>query len=238
MSENTLAERSQPFLAETERWLSNLPEISMAQAAPHPERAAVVSIDVTNGFCYTGPLSSPRVAGIVQPVRDLFLTAWDHGIRQIVLTQDTHDPQAVEFHEWPPHCVRGTIEAEAVPEIKSLPFFDQILVLPKNSINPGFNTGLEAWLEQHPELDTFIAVGDCTDLCTYQLAMYFRVRANARQQQGVRVIVPANAVDTYDMPVETARAVGALPHPADLMHALFLYHMALNGVEVVRRIGR
>jgi hypothetical protein len=27
-----------------------------------------------------------------------------------------------------------------------------------------------------------------------------------------------------------------MPHPGDLMHAFFLYHMALNGVEVVRTL--
>jgi hypothetical protein len=39
-------------------------------------------------------------------------------------------------------------------------------------------------------------------------------------------------VDTYDMSVSTATQIGANPHGADLLHAVFLYHMALNGVEV------
>ena len=52
----------------------------------------------------------------------------------------------------------------------------------------------------------------------------------------MRVIVPENAVQTYDMPVETASAIGALPHHGDFMHLVFLYHMRLNGVEVVREI--
>ena len=235
MAEPLLAERSKPFLDELERWMERLPSLEIAAALPHPEHSALISVDVINGFCYEGPLSSPRVAGIVAPIQKLFLAAWDRGARRIVLVQDTHEPDAVEFNQWPPHCVRGTRESETVQELKDLPFYPSILTLEKNSIHSGLNTGLEAWLAENPDLDTFVVVGDCTDLCTYQLAMFLRLRANA-QQLRQRVIVPANAVDTYDLPVETARSVGALPHAGDTLHAIFLYHMALNGVEVVREI--
>ncbi|TLN06389.1 isochorismatase family protein, partial [bacterium] len=108
-------------------------------------------------------------------------------------------------------------------------------IIEKNSIQAGLNTGLGAWLEDHPEINTFIVVGDCTDLCVYQLAMHLRLDANARQLQR-RIVIPANCVDTYDLPVETARAAGILPHPADFLHATSLYHLALNGVEVVGKI--
>ena len=73
-------------------------------------------------------------------------------------------------------------------------------------------------------------------MCTYQLAMHLRLRANALQRRGVRVIVPEDCVDTYDLTVDAARSIGALPHDADLLHRIFLYHLALNGVEVVKRI--
>jgi hypothetical protein len=43
-------------------------------------------------------------------------------------------------------------------------------------------------------------------------------------------------VDTWDTPVEKARELGIMPHDAELLHAVFLYHMALNAVRVVRRI--
>ena len=235
MPEKSLAERSKPFLDELESWVENLPVMEIAQALPHPEHSAVISIDVINAFCCEGPLSGARVAAIVAPIRDLFQAAWDRGVRRIVLIQESHEPDAVEFHQWPPHGVRGTSEAEAVREIKDLTFYPSMLTFEKNSLHPALNTGLEAWLAENPDLDTFIAVGDCTDLCTYQLAMYLRLRANANQLDQ-RVIVPANAVDTYDLPVETAKSIGVLPHPGDTMHAIFLYHMALNGVEVVKEI--
>ena len=83
---------------------------------------------------------------------------------------------------------------------------------------------------------TYIVVGDCTDLCVYQLAMHLRLRHNARNVPDIDVVVPANAVDTYDLSPEAAREIGAMPHPGDFFHHVFLYHMALNGIRVVREL--
>ncbi len=224
------------FLPYLHHWVNSLPSLPLANALPAPERAAILSVDVIQGFCVSGPLASPRVARIVTPIVQLLQSAHAAGLKHILLTQDTHEPDAVEFASFPPHCVRGTAEAEPVAEIQALPFFHEMVILPKNSIASGLNTGLSDWLDAHPEVDTFIVVGDCTDLCTYQLAMHLRLDANARQIQR-RVIVPADCVETYDLPVDTARQIGALPHPADLLHAVFLYHMALNGMEVVQSIA-
>jgi hypothetical protein len=52
----------------------------------------------------------------------------------------------------------------------------------------------------------------------------------------MRVIVPANAVQTFDTPIETAQQLGILPHNGDVLHLQFLYHMRYNGIEVVREI--
>lgn len=230
-----LEAQSAPFLRYLERWLAQLPVVNLKDIAPEPRQAAIVSVDVINGFCISGPLASERVGRIVEPIAALFQRAWDYGIRHILLTQDSHEPDAVEFSAWPPHCIRGTAEAEPVDAFKRLPFFNQMLILEKNSISSGLNTGLNDWLAQHPEVNTFIVVGDCTDLCTYQLAMHLRLDANARQLQR-RVIVPVDGVETYDRPVEVAEKEGSFPHPGDLLHAIFLYHMALNGIEVVEKI--
>jgi len=235
MSENRLSSQSQPFIDYLDEWLASLAELSLDQAIVNPDLTAIVSVDMVKGFCNFGPLASPRVANIVNPIVSLFTAAWSGGMHQILFIHEDHEPDAVEFDAWPPHCIRGTAEAEPVEEISSLPFFDQMVDLPKNSISSALNTGLDDWLTGHARVNTFIVVGDCTDLCTYQLAMHLRLDANARQLQR-RVIVPADCVDTYDYPVEAARAQGGMPHPGELTHAFFLYHMALNGVEIVKCI--
>lgn len=224
------------FLSYLDQWMEDLPVLHLSELAEYPEKVAIISVDVTKGFCNQGALFSPRVAEIVKPIVELMKNAWDKNIRHIILSQDSHEPQAVEFSSWPPHCIRGTQEAETVEEIKQLPFFERILVLEKNSIASGLNNDLQQWVLDHPEVDKYIVVGDCSDLCTYQLAMYLRLDANERQVQR-EVILPENCVQTYDMPVETALNIGAFPHPGDLIHSLFLNHMALNGVKVVKKIN-
>jgi nicotinamidase-related amidase len=99
-------------------------------------------------------------------------------------------------------------------------------VIEKNSLNPAIGTIFDAWLAEHDHLRTAIIVGNCTDLCVYQLAMHVRLRANALNLDGQQVIVPADCVTTFDTPT----------HPADFFHPVFLYHMASNGIRIVRSL--
>ena len=217
-------------------WYEELQPRPLAEVIADPASAAIFSSDMVVGFCNRGPLASERVGALAEPVADLFERAHALGVRHFVLTQDTHHAETPEFEAWPVHCVRGTEEAETVPALRALPFANLFTVIEKNSLHPGVETAFDAWLDAHPALRTAIVVGDCTDLCVYQLAMHLRVRHNARNVSGVSVIVPANAVDTYDLPVEAATATGAFPHPGEFFHQVFLYHMALNGVQVVRAL--
>lgn len=232
---SSLVQTSQTFIEYLDQWMHSLPEISLEQVVAEPAKIALISVDLINGFCNEGTLSSPRVKEIVNPAVRLMNAVWKSGVRQILLAQDTHDPDAEEFNAYAPHCIRGTREAEAVDEIKSLPFYSQITTIEKNSIHSVLNTELAAWLKMHKDLTTFMIVGDCTDLCVYQLAMHLRLEANTLNIHR-RVIIPADCVQTYDLPVGLARQVNATPHDGNLLHALFLYHMTLNGIEIVRSI--
>jgi len=231
-----LGERSRPFLEDLADWHARLPALDLAVEIKQPQRAAVISEDLVKGFCTVGPLSSPRVQAIVAPAVQLFERAHALGIPHFLLAQDTHEPDAIEFGSFAPHCVRNSEESETVPELAALPFANQFILVPKNSIDSGLVPAYNSWLAQHADVRTFIVVGDCTDLCVYQTAMGLRVRANARQERDVRVIIPADCVDTYDLPVDVARTLGTLPHPGDLLHLIFLYHMALNGIEIVATV--
>jgi nicotinamidase-related amidase len=238
LTAEALIEQNHAFLAWLVEWEQGLPALRWADLMTQipPERIGVFCVDMNNGFCHAGNLASPRVHALIPAVRRLFEEAYRGGVRQFVLPQDTHRQDALEFHDFPLHCVAGTTEAETIPELQELPFADQFHVLPKNSLSASHETGLDSWLDAHPDLGAALICGNCTDLCVHQLTMHLRLRSNARHQP-LRVIVPANAVQTYDLSVETARAVGALPHPGDFLHLLFLYHLRLNGVEVVSEIA-
>ncbi len=216
-------------------WYRELRPQPIAALVADPATVAVFSSDMIVGFCDRGSLASARVDALTEPVVDLFRRAHALGVPHFVLLQDTHHPETPEFGAWPVHCLRGTEEAETVPELKGLPFSDRFVVIEKNSLNPAIGTGFDRWLDEHPELRTAIVVGDCTDLCTYQLAMHLRLRANAGNVPGFEVVVPANAVDTYDVPPDSPPG-GPMPHPGDFFHQVFLYHLALNGIRVVREL--
>jgi len=233
---NKLMDSSSDYLNYLDDWLASLKPIKFQEITAKPMDVALLGVDITEGFCSEGPLASPRVNGIVSPIKTLLEKSWGAGVRQVFLINDNHEPDAVEFQNYPPHCMRGSKESQPVKEIKSLPFFNELRIIPKNSLSVNLNTALPELLKNSPGLENFLVVGDCTDLCTYQLAMYLRLDANSRQIRNRRVIVPVDCVDTYDISVEAGMKSGSLPHPADLLHALFLNHMLLNGIEVVSGI--
>lgn len=205
------------------------------------DRIYLVIVDVLKGFCEVGPLASPRVRELVEPVTDLAQTLQEQGLpaENIIFLNDDHPAGATEFAAFAPHCIAGTVEAEVVDELKPVAETPGVQRYRKNATNGLFGVNDAAvrfcdWLEQTfaKGPSCFIVVGDCTDLCIYQNAVGIRLLANQVNAQ-TQVIVPISHVRTYDLPVETAEQIGALAHPADLLESISLYHMKLNGVQLV-----
>lgn len=240
VGEITRTAGSAAFLDWLDEWYALLPVASLRRDAAVPaggaDRVAIMVVDLLVGFCSEGPLASPRVGALGPKAARFLAQAREAGVRHLLMARDAHPPDSPEFRAFPPHCIRGTREAEPIPELTALPFFNEAVSLPKGALNVGLGRELAAWQEAHPEVCCWIVIGDCTDLCVYHAAMHLRMQANA-QGRDVSIFVPAGLVDTYDLPVDAARRIGALPHDGDLMHRLFLYHMALNGISVAREIG-
>ncbi len=230
-----LTTESKEFLSWLGDWYSKLAPMALGDVVVDPARTAVASVDLINGFAYQGNLSSPRVAALVPAVVELFTRAHARGVRNFILVQECHSANAEEFKSFAPHGVCGTAEALTIPELAKLPFADEFVTVHKNSLHTITGTTFETWIDAHPEVDTYIVAGDCTDLCTYDMAMDLKLRANAVDQPR-RVIVAENLVNTYDLPVPLAKQLGALPHDGNFLHVLFLYMMALNSIEIIREI--
>jgi nicotinamidase-related amidase len=214
------------------------------RSAGRVERLYLIVVDVLKGFCETGPLASRRVAEMVKPVARLVQDCLEEGMPagNLVFLNDAHTPYAAEFGAFPPHCIRGSEEAEVMEPLSSFTELHGVQVFHKNATNGMFGENGQGlrffeWLEGvfSGGPATFIVVGDCTDLCIYQNAMGIRLYANERNAE-IEVIVPASHVRTYDLPVEEARAIGALAHDADLLERVFLYHMQLNGIRILRSL--
>jgi nicotinamidase-related amidase len=223
------------FLNHINSWELQLPILDSKKVFRDPRKTALLSVDMINGFCREGSLASSRIEAVIPAITGLMRKGWDLGMRDILLLQDCHTPEAKEFGAYAPHAICGSSEADTVDEIKALPFFKRITLFTKNSVDSSQNTGLSAWLDDHDQISTFVVVGNCTDICVYQMANFLRAHANAYGKDW-HVIVPEDCVQTYDLPIAAALAAGATPHEGDFLHKVFLYHMALNGVEVVKRI--
>jgi nicotinamidase-related amidase len=196
-----------------------------------PEHCALVVVDLLEGFCREGPLASDPVKELIEPIRSLLVTAHRAGVSKFYFPSDCHSADSPEFDSFPPHCLEGTKQSEIVSELTALEFSESFVRVNKGSISSLIGTDLPQQLSVQG-VRTIICVGDCTDLCLYHLAVGLRFWANAHGDVW-RIVVPQDLVATYDMSVATALEVGALPHPADFLSDVFLYHMELNGVEVV-----
>ncbi|OYD07700.1 isochorismatase family protein [Paludifilum halophilum] len=221
----------------------SLPEV--IEEAGGVDRVHLVLVDILRGFCAEGPLASARVNEVVQPVRGLADQLLEHGMpdQNLIFLQDSHQEKDPEFNAFPPHCVKGTDEAKVMEPLRPLLERQGVQLFLKNATNGMFgsrNDGqrfheqVEERLQQGKA--AFIVVGDCTDLCIYQNAMGIRLLAN-QLQADTRVIVSRRHTRTYHMSVEDAREMGAMAHDGDLMDELFLYHMKLNGIDVVQDIA-
>ena len=209
-------------------FLQSLP--AFAGPSLRPARTAILVVDLVRGFCHLGPLASPRVEALVPRVRAFLEEAQRRGVAQFWFCCDEHQADSPEFQSFPPHCVAGTAESELHPHLEGFPGG---LRFAKGSLNALLEPELERHLQSHAELEHFILVGDCTDLCIYSAAMHLRMQAN-RAGLSRQVWVLADLVDTYDLPLDLAQGLGAMPHPGDLCHAWGLYQMRLNGCQVVR----
>ena len=99
---------------------------------------------------------------------------------------DNHAPDDLEFRMFPPHCIRGTEEADVVPELRA--YTD--VVIPKRRYSGFFGTDLDQRL-QLLRPDTITVVGVCTDICVLHTV------ADARNRD-YSVVVPKDCVATFD----------------------------------------
>lgn len=224
------------YLLEWKRGLSPIRLDELTDEGRKGRNLAILSVDLIRGFTTEGTLATPRIAGILPAVTDLLRRAYDAGVRDFALMQDTHPEDSPEFEAFGRHAVAGSSESQTDDELAALPFSNEFTVIPKVSLDPAAGTDLDPWFDERPALRSVIVVGDCTDICVYQAAMHLHTRA-VTMRRGLRVIVPENCVQTYDLSVEAASKAGATPHDADFLHLVFLYHLSLCGIEVVSHVA-
>lgn len=132
------------------------------------DRSAVLVIDMANDFVYPkgviadagGPDYQRRAQAIIPPLRRLLDAARSAGIT-VVYATDGHTLEDHELRKWPPHAMRGTWQAEIVPDLAPRP---GDIVLEKRTYSPFLSTELERTLRERGITRLYIA-GLHTDCC-------------------------------------------------------------------------
>lgn len=149
--------------------------------------SVVLVVDMLRGFCEEGYrlYVGETIRRIIPKIRRLLEEEKAKG-SHIIFLCDSHAPDDKEFEMFPPHCVRGTEEAEIIPELWQ--FAGE--VIPKTRFSCFYGTNLDERLRELKP-DKIIVVGVCTDICVMHTV------ADARNRD-YSVEVPADCVATFD----------------------------------------
>lgn len=198
--------------------IRSLPQTDISEFVP--EKTALIIVDVVNGFIREGAMASPIIEGIVPNVAGLAEACKSRGISVAALA-DCHKENCAEFASFPPHCIENTSESELVDELKDKDCF----IIKKNSTNGFHEKEFMHALVANPAVNTFIVVGDCTDICVLQLCLTLKTWFTGQNRQS-EIIVPVNCVETYDSP----------DHNADFMNIAAYKLMKDSGIKFVSEI--
>ena len=208
----------------------------------------LIVVDAGVGFTREGNLSDPT--HMIPMVRRIGETwrALDKAIGARLYTLcflDTHEPDIPE-PPYPPHGIKGTGEEEMDPELTWLLEEPRVTMVRKDCIN-GFVgaidrvTGANAfcqWVIAN-DIRTLLVTGDCTDICVSDFVVTtlsarnhgLLTSANPLTDRaayvasitGLRVIVLADACETFDAP-------GV--HDREAAHHVGLWLMASRGAVI------
>lgn len=173
-----------------------LPQMSMSEIPE--EGTAMVIVDAVNGFIREGAMSSPRIECIVPCIVSLMKKCKAKNI-PIAAFADCHGENCAEFASFPPHCIKGTSEAEIVDEIKAEGGYK---LIEKNSTNGFHEAAFRECLEKCGK-SRFIVTGDCTDICVLQFCLSLKTYFTQRDVPS-EIIIPLNCAETYDAPGHNA----------------------------------
>lgn len=116
-------------LEEMKKFLEERPDLDIKEL--NSKETVLVIVDMINGFCKEGNLSSPRIKALIPETERILRLCKENEIKAIAFA-DSHSEDSPEFSSYPSHCVRGTWESEVVDELKEVA---ELKIINKNSTN-------------------------------------------------------------------------------------------------------
>lgn len=158
-----------------------------------------VIIDMINGFVKEGALADSRILKIVPAIISRIKKAIA-AQTPIVFLKDEHDVDDAEFKLFPPHCVKGTSEAEIIDELKI--YAGNFQVIPKKTTDGFQEPAFRRLLEEKTYRKIYVA-GCCTDICIQQFVLSILAYLKEKKLP-TQIIVSENEVSTFDKPNHNA----------------------------------
>jgi len=241
----SLWEKSKEFVDYLETHAASLPALSMDDIVARSggaSRVAIIAVNVVAGAYSEVPLAGPRndlaFAHILRTLR----SAEEAGITELALVESCHSLVAARSAQPAAQCAAcavGAAEVKVAPELADFLAGSKLRAraIKLNSLSAVWSPDFIAWEQplREWEVNTYIVVGNCTDLSIALSALPLRTWAH-QEDRPLRLILPADCLETYDLPAARARETGAMAHDAEMMQAVFLYYMSLVGCEVCRTI--
>ncbi len=140
----------------------------------------LIVVDMLEGFCREGyPLFCGEDAVKIIPFVKKKIEEYDAKGLPVIFLADNHEPDDKEFQMFPPHCIKGTNEAEVLPELFNAA--RKKVLIPKNRFSGFYGTSLQYYVNGFaPELVE--VVGVCTNIC-----VFFTVEGLRNRDYSVRV---------------------------------------------------
>lgn len=183
----------------------------------------LIIVDMVNGFVKEGAMADKKIAHIIPEQLRLIKMILEKN-EGLAFIKDNHELGCREFERFPIHCVIGTEEAELVDELK--PYEKEALVYSKNSTSAIFAPNFMEDIQRMKNLKEVIITGCCTDICDMNLAIPLQNYFDQNNQK-VDIIVPTNAVETYD----------AAYHNRDEYTEMAYKFLEQSGIQLVKKYG-
>lgn len=180
-------------------------------------KSALIIIDMVNGFVRGGKMKNPLAEELVTPIVQLMRECKKREI-PVLAFADCHPNDSPEFDIYEKHCVEGSEQVEVLNEIKAEGGYR---LIKKNSTNGFLEEEFQEWLKANHEIDQFIVVGVCTDICVLQFSLTLKAWFNKTCRKS-RIAIPLECVETYDY-----RA-----HQITLINTMAVYFMEQGGMEI------
>ena len=184
-------------------------------------KRTLIVVDMVNGFIKEGNMKDRTIEKII-PENERLINEFIKEEEGLIFIKDCHEDNSIEFKKFPKHCVKGTSEANLVDEL--LKYEQNALVYEKNSTSAIFAPHFIDDISKMENLSEVVITGCCTDICVSNLAIPLQNYFDENNKE-VNIIVPENAVETYDSPY----------HPRDIYNDMAFKLMNQAGIKLVKK---